>query len=96
MDLADAFAGFPQQSQDERFKRAEWTTLETGAPVLTRAASVFDCTVEHTHDHATHRVLFGRVKALAVGPSLDPLMYYNRSYRLLDAEEERQRAAGGA
>ena len=95
MGLADSFAGFGKQSQEERFALAEWTTLQTGAPVLTKAASVFDCEIEHIHDHATHRVIFGRVKALAIGPSLDPLMYYDRNYRVLATEEERQRAAGG-
>ncbi|RLQ88060.1 flavin reductase [Notoacmeibacter ruber] len=96
MDLADAFAGFTKEPQDARFARGDWTTLETGAPVLSDAASVFDCEIEHVHDHATHRVLFGRVAALAIGPSLAPLIYYNRGYRLLSPEEEQKMTASGS
>lgn len=95
MELSNAFAGFTKESQEERFAKAEWTTAQTGSPILTRAASVFDCEIEHTHDHGTHRVLFGRVKALAIGGSFDPLIYYNRSYRLLADSEDRQRIGGG-
>ena len=36
-----------------------------------------------TKDLATHRVLFGRVRAVRIGDSLSPLIYYNRAYRLL-------------
>ncbi|WP_425358039.1 flavin reductase [Notoacmeibacter marinus] len=95
VELADAFAGFTRESQDDRFARAEWTVLASGAPVLANAASVLDCEIEHTHDHATHRVLFGRVTALAIGPSLAPLIYYDRNYRQLAPEDERSMAVSG-
>ncbi|MCP1199440.1 flavin reductase [Notoacmeibacter sp. MSK16QG-6] len=94
-DIADAFAGFTGEEQEDRFARAEWTVLQSGSPVLTEAASVFDCEIEHVHDHATHRVLFGRVTALAIGPSLTPLIYYDRNYRQLAPEEEQSMAVPG-
>ena len=81
--LADAFSGLTGLSQDERFAQGSWEALSTGAPVLGGAAAVFDCDLVDTKDLATHRVLFGRVRAVRIGDSLSPLIYYNRAYRLL-------------
>ncbi|WP_371275526.1 flavin reductase [Zhengella sp.] len=79
--LSQAFAGLGGMNQDERFSLGEWSTLSTGSPVLKGAMAVFDCVVEEARDFATHRVLFGKVTGLATGDSLDPLIYFNRSYR---------------
>jgi cob(II)yrinic acid a,c-diamide reductase len=82
-DLANAFSGLTGLSQDERFALAEWDTIATGAPALAEAAAVFDCELVETKDFATHRVHFGRVKGVRIGDSLEPLLYYNREYRVL-------------
>jgi cob(II)yrinic acid a,c-diamide reductase len=82
-DLANAFSGLTGLPQDERFALGAWDTLATGAPTLSDAAAVFDCELIESKDLATHRVLFGRVKGVRIGDSLDPLIYYNRQYRVL-------------
>ncbi|MEX0955832.1 MAG: flavin reductase [Rhizobiaceae bacterium] len=81
--LADAFSGLTGLSQDDRFAAAEWDAIATGAPALVGAAAVFDCELVDSKDFATHRVLFGRVRAVRIGDSLSPLIYYNRAYRVL-------------
>lgn len=81
--LANAFSGLTGLSQDDRFALAEWDTIATGAPALIGAAAVFDCELVDAKDLATHRVLFGRVRGVRIGDSLNPLIYYNRAYRVL-------------
>lgn len=81
--LAEAFSGLTGLTQDERFAVGEWETLSTGAPVLQGAVSVFDCEIIDSKDHATHRVLFGKVTGLRVGDRVRPLIYHDRTYRVL-------------
>jgi cob(II)yrinic acid a,c-diamide reductase len=81
--LAEAFSGLTGLTQDERFALGEWEVLATGAPVLKGALAVFDCEIIEAVDHATHRVLFGKVTALKVGDRLRPLVYFDRAYRAL-------------
>lgn len=81
--LANHFSGLTGLEQDARFAAAEWDTIATGAPALVGAAAVFDCQLVEAKDFATHRVLFGRVRDVRIGDSLDPLIYYNRAYHKL-------------
>lgn len=81
--IADAFSGLTGLAQDARFGVGEWSRLSTGAPVLADALAVFDCELIDRKDMATHRVLFGKVTGIRVGDSLDPLIYFNRAYRVL-------------
>jgi cob(II)yrinic acid a,c-diamide reductase len=82
-ELANAFSGLTGLSQDARFALGEWDTIATGAPALADAAAVFDCELVETKDFATHRVHFGKVRGIRIGDSLNPLIYYNREYRVL-------------
>lgn len=81
--LAEAFSGLTGLTQEQRFAFGEWETLATGAPVLKDAAAVFDCEIIDFKDHATHRILFGKVAGLRVGDKLEPLIYFNRAYHAL-------------
>ncbi len=83
IELANGFSGLTGLTQQDRFALGRWDTMATGAPALIGAAAVFDCEVEEAIDHATHRVLFGRVRAVRIAEALDPLVYYNRQYRVL-------------
>ena len=83
MELANGFSGLTGLDQEQRFALGEWDVVGTGAPVLRGAAAVFDCEIIEAKDMATHRILFGRVKALRIGEQLEPLIYYNRAYRAL-------------
>jgi cob(II)yrinic acid a,c-diamide reductase len=81
--IAEAFSGLTGLSQDERFALGEWDVLSTGSPVLKGALAAFDCEIIDTKDHATHRVLFGKVTGLRIGDRVEPLLYFNRAYRVL-------------
>lgn len=81
--LADGFAGFSNLDTDDRFALAEWTTLATGAPVLTDALVSFDCRLVEIKEMSTHMILFGEVKAIHTGPTGSALVYMNRQYQSL-------------
>ncbi|PTW61725.1 flavin reductase/cob(II)yrinic acid a,c-diamide reductase [Breoghania corrubedonensis] len=79
--VADAFAGRGNLDTDARFALADWTTMETGAPVLKAALASFDCRVSQVIDMATHRIFFGVVEATTNGAdTARALTYYNRGY----------------
>jgi flavin reductase (NADH)/flavin reductase len=65
----------------EKFALGEWTSLETGAPVLKSAIAVFDCALTQVVEVATHGILLGEVQALALHPDgARPLLYVDGAY----------------
>ncbi len=80
--LAEAFSGQTGLPVEERFAVAEWDKISSGAPTLLGSLAVFDCQIIDTKDHATHRVLFGKVTGIRIGDTLHPLIYFNRAYRI--------------
>lgn len=81
--LARALAGFENLSTEERFALGEWTTLTTGAPILTDAVAAFDCQLVEIRRMATHFVMIGTVVALHLGPAAQPLIYLDRAFHTL-------------
>ncbi len=84
-ELADAFAGRTGLHMEERFRHGEWTTLATGAPVLTGAVMTLDCTLLDFSEVGTHTVFYGTVVGCAHNAP-DPtggrevLVYHDRHY----------------
>ena len=68
---------------DERFAAAEWSTLETGAPVLADCAVAFDCRIVDVAYVDSHDVLFCRVVALQRSECTDNLIYFGRDYHIV-------------
>jgi cob(II)yrinic acid a,c-diamide reductase len=81
--LAIGFSGVNGLALEERFALADWDVMSTGAPTLIGGLAVFDCELVDAKDMATHRVLFGRVAGIRIGEGLDPLIYFDRDYRVL-------------
>lgn len=81
--VAVAFSGLTGLPVEERFATAEWDTIATGAPTLVGGMAVFDCEVIEAKEMATHRILFGAVRGLRISGQEDPLIYFNRAYRVL-------------
>lgn len=81
--LAEAFAGMGKLPVEERFAKAEWLSMATGAPVLADALAAFDCTLVEAKTVATHMILIGRVEAVHFGPLEPPLIYFERAFREL-------------
>jgi flavin reductase len=67
----------------ERFQASDWTTLETGAPVLPSSLCSFDCRIVATHDGGTHDILVCAVVAVVKNEDGRPLVYHNRVYHTL-------------
>ncbi len=78
-NISDVFAGQIRSEIGSRFDYGSWLSLVTGAPALNDAAAAFDCRVEASHDHGTHRVFVGRVVESRCGEGR-PLVYCDRSY----------------
>ncbi len=81
--LAEACSGITSVTQDERFSIGQWERLATGAPVLSDATAVFDCTIMDVREMSTHWVFFGKVAAVRCGDKGPALLYHNRGYHIL-------------
>jgi flavin reductase len=77
-DLSPVFAG--KMPMEERFARAAWIRLATGAPVLSSAAAALDCAISQVVEVGTHSVMFGTVQAIHLGTSGAGLIYHGRAY----------------
>lgn len=83
--LADQFAGKGGVKGHHRYHGAEWTKLETGAPVLADALVSFDCELEEAIQRHSHVIVLGRVVATRVTEAAEPLLYWAGAYRNLAA-----------
>ncbi len=68
----------------QRFAEANWSVLESGAPLLDKALVSFDCRVAQAHEIGTHTIFYCEVLGIRQGESQEGLMYFNRSYHRLD------------
>jgi len=84
--LSPLFAGFTDAPMAERFDAAAWTTMVTGAPVLSGAVVSFDCRITSVTEVGTHSVFFCEVQAIQAGPAHEGLIYFGRSYHRITVE----------
>lgn len=73
--IAARFAGAGGVKGEDRFHLGDWTTLETGAPMLRDAMAGFDCDLVAEHVHATHSIFVGAVRGIATRADAPPLLY---------------------
>lgn len=76
-----------QVTMPERFERAPWQPLATGAPALEGVLVNLDGDIVDVHDIGTHSVFITRVRHIRVpdaAPAEPGLAYYNRRYHALD------------
>ena len=66
-------------------------TLSTGAPVLTGAVAVLDCTLRSRQQEGDHEVIFGDVAAFRSAPEADALGFFRGRFFTLTGEEEGER-----
>ena len=83
LHVADRFAGRGGAQGTARYEGEQWRQLATGTWVLSSALAAFDCEVEEALDRHSHTILIGRVKAIALRDSAEPLLYWQGAYRLL-------------
>ena len=77
--IADRFAGVGGIKGAARYEGADWTTLASGAPVLSHALAAIDCEVEEIIERHSHAIILGRVLAVLTG-SGESLIYRNGGY----------------
>lgn len=79
--LSNLFGG--KTPMDQRFDAARWLQHRTGSPVLEGAVVSFDCRITGRSRVGTHDVLFCEAVAIAMGPTANGLVYFNRGYHEL-------------
>jgi flavin reductase len=82
-ELSPVFASIGELPMAERFARASWLRLATGAPALASAAACFDCTIDQITEVGTHSVFFCGVKAIHLGTATAGLIYHGRAYHTI-------------
>jgi flavin reductase (DIM6/NTAB) family NADH-FMN oxidoreductase RutF len=76
--VAERFAGAARGAA--RYAGADWTTLATGASLLSDAVAAIDCTVETITEWHTHLVVIGRVVGILSSGAQNGLVYCNGRY----------------
>ena len=85
-ELSNRFAWV---KDEDRFALGNWSTAETGAPVLVDALAWLDCRIHARYPAGTHTIYVGEVVASDVPQEeAAPLIYWNRGYRKLRLHEE--------
>ncbi|MBD1550323.1 flavin reductase [Pseudomonas typographi] len=79
--LSQAFGG--KTLMAERFAHGQWTTLQTGAPVLHGAIANFDCRIVNVLQIGTHDVLICEAVAILSETESPGLLYVDRNYHSL-------------
>jgi flavin reductase len=82
VDQFDVVDRFREAKGHDRFEAGQWTTLETGAPVLADAAVVLDCTLGKHHDGFTHSIFVGVIEQISCRREVDSscLLWHARGY----------------
>ncbi len=83
MELAIVFAGLGEHPEQSRFETGAWTTLSTGAPILSNALVALDCEVDSSLAKGTHRIFFGKVVDVRT-TSGEPLLYTDRRFAVVE------------
>ncbi len=84
--LSNAFASNKFNSE-QRFELADWSTLETGSPILEDALVSFDCEIADIQQVGTHRILICHVVGIKQSEQEESLVYFNRAYHQVGAVE---------
>jgi flavin reductase (DIM6/NTAB) family NADH-FMN oxidoreductase RutF len=79
--VADSFGGRGTAKGADRFESGRWTTLKTGAPVLTDALAAVDCALEETIERHGVVVAFGRVVDVLIRADGEPLIHFRGGFR---------------
>ncbi|MDQ1124636.1 flavin reductase family protein [Microbacterium trichothecenolyticum] len=68
----------------ERFAHPDWTTADSGMPVLRSALAAFECRITERVGYGTHSIIIGDVVAARSDDgTADPLIYLDRHTRSL-------------
>jgi flavin reductase (DIM6/NTAB) family NADH-FMN oxidoreductase RutF len=80
-DLARLFGGQGGARGADRFEPGEWTTLATGAPILTGAVGSIDCRIEEAIERHETIIFLGRIVDWVRNDGTEPLISFTGGYR---------------
>ncbi len=80
--ISERFAGRLGDDQD-RFEGLDVDRLVSGAPFIRGGLAYLDCQISQRIDLGSHVIFIGVVQAVQGFDHLNPLLYYNRAYRML-------------
>ena len=86
IELAKHFANMTGADPEARFVDPAWSSLHTGAPVLTDALVAFDCAADEIFSTPSHGVIIGEIKHVVLGDEGEPLLYPNGGCTTLAAQ----------
>jgi flavin reductase (DIM6/NTAB) family NADH-FMN oxidoreductase RutF len=67
----------------ETFEGVPYHVAATGAPILEKSLAWYDCRVEATYAGGDHTLIVGRVQAVGMDESRQPLIYFANQYRVV-------------
>lgn len=82
-DIAVRFSGVGGLKGNDRYKGADWVTLNTGASLLANAVCAFDCRLSELLERGTHSIVIGVVEAVRIHDGGEALVYWRKDYRAL-------------
>ena len=80
--LAEQFSGRAPLA-DPAFRRVPHRTGTLGPPLIEGCLAWIECRPWAAYDGGDHTIFVGEVASLELGPSDDPLIYYNREFQEL-------------
>lgn len=79
LEWGKLFAGMYPDVED-RFADIDYTTAETGSPILPDVLAWLDCKLHSKADGGDHTIFMGEVVAAGTGNTNLPLLYHNRQW----------------
>lgn len=81
--IADRFTGIGGVKGAARYEGSAWQELATGALALADCMTAIDCELEEAIERHSHAILIGRVRAVRIRETAEPLLYWHGAYRHL-------------
>ncbi len=85
-ELSERFAGRVPEWNDDRFAGVETENLISGVPFIKGGLAYFDCRVHTVQPVGENTLFVAEVIAARSFRAINPLVYYNRGYRLMMAK----------
>jgi flavin reductase (DIM6/NTAB) family NADH-FMN oxidoreductase RutF len=76
----EAFVARAAPPGSDRFAGVAWTPDRSGAPLLTDALASLECEIAGEHPAGDHWIVVGRVDALHLCPTTDPLIFFEGGF----------------
>lgn len=92
--VSDVFAGSTGARGEQRFLEAgNWTSSQSGAPMLDDALASVVCELEEINTSGTHSICVGHVREVRLNRGSSPLIYARQQYGTLTELPETEKAA---